>query len=222
MSSKATAWAWSQPVTGLTKLVLLTLADVANQESKTWYTRKHLAVRATVSLATLARALNDLQDQGLLDIHHQHRGDGSLSSSMYTLMLGGGYENLGSITQIPGDSHETQHESNSESNSEPTDLKISATKVGPDFAKLIAEFSHTMNETTVREHIADSLAHINAKKWTDKTRYCRNWLKRAAERPTNGTPKPYPTDAGFTRGAGSTSALSAEAAAERAQRLARY
>ena len=206
MSSKATAWAWEQPVTGLTRLVLLTLADVANQDGQSWYTRKHLAERATVSLPTLARALDTLEGLGLVEREHRHRDDGSLSSSLYRLNLGSFHEILGSITQTPGSLHEIHHESKRESNSDPTVLKNSATTKGaPDFEKLITDFAGTFNEGEVREHIADALSHINAKKWTDKTRYCRNWLKRAAERVPNGQTRPHPTAplSQFTRGAGS-------------------
>lgn len=118
MSSRATGWAWSQDVAGLTKLVLLALADVANQDNKTWYSRKHLAERATVSVPTLDRAIKELVDRGMVTVEQRKREDGSLTSSLYTLLLGAITEIVPSPQQTVGTHQLIDQESNSESNND--------------------------------------------------------------------------------------------------------
>jgi len=69
MSLKASAWAWDMPVNGLTKLVLLAIADYAGRENASaWPSLDTLATRCGISRATAVRAVRELQDKKLLEV----------------------------------------------------------------------------------------------------------------------------------------------------------
>lgn len=210
MSTKAVGWALDQqPRNATAKLVLIALADFAGENGESWYGRKKLAKVCLVALSTLDSALASLVADGLIAIEPRYRDDGSLSSNLYRVLVDptpaddSGTPIIGRRVSTVG-----HHDPISDPISDPTVLKNSATTKGLDVEKLASEFAATFNEAELQEHIADSLAHVNARKWNDKTRYCRNWLKRAAEDKqrrggTNGTQRTNTSLSQFTRGAGS-------------------
>ena len=235
MSAKATAWAWAQPVTGLTKLVLLTLADVANQEDKTWYSRKHLAQRATVSVATLDRAVRELQELKLVDVQQRHREDGSLMSCVYQLLIGGNActtpESGGTIQQPLGTDQLTQQESNSESKRESVKntivkrqriLELRPTFIDEACMKY-PQWDRGKVERLVANAVNYYLPEMQRGRYQDLNLCVWNNLAEKAEKETTlGTKPGHPPLSQFTRGAGSPAPVRRTEEERRAARTTRY
>ena len=77
MSIKVMQWAWEQAIfNGTRKLVLLALADRANDDGECWPGITSLADKCSIPRRTLIRALTDLEEQGFLSVQHR-AGDGS-------------------------------------------------------------------------------------------------------------------------------------------------
>jgi hypothetical protein len=83
-------WAWGQALTPTLKLVLMALADAADDQGVCWPSVSTLARKCTVSTRTVQRALRTLVDQNLLIAEPRHRRDGSSTSNRYRLRMGGG------------------------------------------------------------------------------------------------------------------------------------
>lgn len=88
MSIHALSWAWQQPVKDpASKLILLKLADQANDHGECWPARCTIADECGVSVATVKRRIAALAAAGLLDVEERRRDDGSQSSNLYRLRL---------------------------------------------------------------------------------------------------------------------------------------
>ena len=86
MSFDMTARLWQ--VHGLapgTKLILMALADYANDEGVCWPSRRKIAAKCGLSVRTVASHLSTLVDLGLVEVTNQTRADGSYTSSRYHL-----------------------------------------------------------------------------------------------------------------------------------------
>lgn len=83
-------WAWRQTLAPTLKLVLMALADAADDQGVCWPSVSTLARKCSVSTRTVRRALRVLVDQGLLVAEPRRRPDGSSTSNRYCLHLGGG------------------------------------------------------------------------------------------------------------------------------------
>lgn len=83
MSNVALRWAWKQKVTGLSKLVLVRLADHANRAG--WWDPSviGLAIDCGISERSVQYALKELQDNGLIQIDKRLR-----AKSVYQLLMG--------------------------------------------------------------------------------------------------------------------------------------
>lgn len=68
MSFQAVTWAFDQVrgVGATGKLVLLALAEFANDENETWRSREEISARAECSVRQTARLLKELEDAGLI------------------------------------------------------------------------------------------------------------------------------------------------------------
>ncbi|WP_319499315.1 helix-turn-helix domain-containing protein [uncultured Cohaesibacter sp.] len=89
MSVKASNWAWQlQCVKGMTKLVLMALADSADDDGFCWPKLETLAFKACTSKSTVKRAVRDLSDLGLVTVEHRTRQNGSSASNYYTINIG--------------------------------------------------------------------------------------------------------------------------------------
>ena len=64
MSFKLAGWAWDQPVNATTKLVLLALAETANDDGECWPGRKHLAKKCSLSGRSITNATAALEAAG--------------------------------------------------------------------------------------------------------------------------------------------------------------
>ena len=88
MSVRASTWAWSlEEVMGSEALVLLALADQANDEGLCWPSQEKLAPKARQSVSTLRRSLRSLEKMGLLTTITRSSTRGR-RSNLYLLHIG--------------------------------------------------------------------------------------------------------------------------------------
>lgn len=87
MSVKALTWAFEQPVSATEKVVLLALADHADNSGLCWPSIALLMQRAHVGERTVQRAVQSLEQGGFLVRERRHRENGSDTSNLYRLRL---------------------------------------------------------------------------------------------------------------------------------------
>lgn len=88
MSARAMAWAWEQECPSANaKLVLLALADRADEDGECWPSRQWLHTKTGLHVESVKRALAALHKNDLLDREQHHAKTGSWSSNRYTLNL---------------------------------------------------------------------------------------------------------------------------------------
>lgn len=90
MSIAAMNWAWRQVLKPVPKLVLMALADIADDEGICWPSMSTMAAKCNVSTRTIRRSIHLLVVRGLLVVEQRYRKDGSNSSNLYRLRLRGG------------------------------------------------------------------------------------------------------------------------------------
>ena len=83
-------WAWRQALTPTLKLILMALADAADDHGGCWPSVSTLAKKCTVSTRTVQRSLRVLIHSGLLIAETRQRRDGSSTSNRYRLLIAGG------------------------------------------------------------------------------------------------------------------------------------
>ena len=83
-------WAWRQALTPTLKLVLMALADAADDQGVCWPSVSTLAKKCSVSTRTVRRSLRVLMDSEVLMAEARCRGDGSSTSNRYRLLIAGG------------------------------------------------------------------------------------------------------------------------------------
>ena len=83
-------WAWQQALKPVPKLVLMALADAADDQGICWPSVATLASKVGVSTRTVRRVMQELIRGKLLATEQRYRSDGSCSSNRYRLSLGGG------------------------------------------------------------------------------------------------------------------------------------
>lgn len=87
MSIKAMNWAWEQNLPPGSKLVLMALADNADDQGYCWPKIKTIAAKCCVSERTTQRIVKDLLDSGLLKISARFNALGGQVSNGYTLEM---------------------------------------------------------------------------------------------------------------------------------------
>jgi len=85
MSIRVMTWAFDQQIPGNLKIVLLALADNANDGGYCWPSQDVIAHKASVSVRNLRRLLNDLESRGLIRIDARRRQDGYKAANGYQL-----------------------------------------------------------------------------------------------------------------------------------------
>ena len=86
MSIEALNWAWSVPdVSPAQKLVLLALANYADERGRCWPSIRTVSDRTCLARRTVSRALETLGKVGLVKVDRRNRDDGSQSSNIYQL-----------------------------------------------------------------------------------------------------------------------------------------
>lgn len=83
-------WAWRQALKPVPKLVLMALADIADDKGICWPSMSTVATKCNVSTRTIRRCIQDLVTRDLLQVEQRYRRDGSSSSNRYRLQLRGG------------------------------------------------------------------------------------------------------------------------------------
>ena len=88
MSVRWLTWAFEQKVEPTTKVVLLALADQANDQGKCWPSIKTVAAKASVSVRTAQRTIREQESAGRVRVASRSRPDGKgNTSNMYTLIM---------------------------------------------------------------------------------------------------------------------------------------
>jgi len=85
MSVKSLTWAFEQPISATEKVVLLALADHANEHGMCWPSVSLLMQRAHVGERTVQRAIQSLEDGGFIVRERRKRENGSDTSNLYRL-----------------------------------------------------------------------------------------------------------------------------------------
>ena len=88
MSFDAMSWAVKQNcATPTAKLILLLIANYADEKHSAFPSKDHLAKQANCDERTIRRALRSLEDQGLISVEQRHDANGKQSSNRYILSL---------------------------------------------------------------------------------------------------------------------------------------
>ena len=82
-------WAWYQDLKPVPKLVLMALADAANDQGICWPSVATIAGKVGVSTRTVQRIMQTQISRELLTAEQRYRSDGSCSSNWYRLSGGG-------------------------------------------------------------------------------------------------------------------------------------
>ena len=85
MSIRAMHWAWSIKLPPTAKLVLLSLADIADDSGACWPSHPTLAAKCTLTSRTVRRVLIQLRAQELVFVEPRFKSNGSRTSNRYRL-----------------------------------------------------------------------------------------------------------------------------------------
>lgn len=89
MSIEASSWAWRlQGLTASQKLVLLALADHADQDGVCWPGQSGIAKKTGLSDRTVKRARADLEKKEIIKVERRPGRGGGSRSNRYLLKLG--------------------------------------------------------------------------------------------------------------------------------------
>lgn len=105
VSVRASTWAWRQAVKSTERLVLVALADMADDHGVCWPSVSTLAERCVKSTRTVQRALLTLASANLICCEPRQRADGSSTSNRYVLQLGGDILTGAPDTDVEGECH---------------------------------------------------------------------------------------------------------------------
>jgi len=89
MSIKVMSWAWEQALPPLTKLILMAIADHADDSGYAWPGYRGIAKKCGASYRSIQRHVHFLELQGILKVDARQRPDGSSSSNGYTVVMNG-------------------------------------------------------------------------------------------------------------------------------------
>ena len=90
MSIKAINEAFKSNLSGNVKLVLLALADCANDNLQCFPSYNHISKKASISISTAKRIVKKLEQIGVLKKQHRFKkGKKQQTSNIYTLTFGG-------------------------------------------------------------------------------------------------------------------------------------
>lgn len=100
MSFTATKWAWQQQIAANTKLVLLALADYADDAGVCFPSQRKLASKCGLSRSTINVHLQRLVELNLISIEHQSNRLGQRTASRYHLALKQGLNSRQPLSEI--------------------------------------------------------------------------------------------------------------------------
>lgn len=85
MSAQCLFWAIKHPVgDSMQKLVLIVMADIANEHRQCWPSHQYIADRAECSRSTVIRCVAQLEKKGLISRQRRAGDNGLKSSNVYT------------------------------------------------------------------------------------------------------------------------------------------
>ena len=87
MSIKCLAWAWGRQLPPLPKLILLAVADHADDTGFAWPGINGVAEKCGLSRRTIQRHMNYLADKGFITVEPRTRPDGSATSNSYQVNI---------------------------------------------------------------------------------------------------------------------------------------
>lgn len=90
MSTRASAWAWDLEIEGMTstlKIVLLRLADHADEDGFSFPRQSTIATKSYLSRQTVNKSLRQLEDMGLIKMDQRKHPTGAFRSSLYELIM---------------------------------------------------------------------------------------------------------------------------------------
>ena len=88
MSIKAMNWAWDVNLQPAVKLVLLKLADRANDDGECWPGQESIATACNMSERSVVRHIADLEKHGLLVVMRRKNDSGKQETNLYKLNIG--------------------------------------------------------------------------------------------------------------------------------------
>lgn len=94
MSVKALTWAWAQELPTATKIVLMALADHADDDGVCWPGMKGVAAKCGINRRNTQRHISRLISLGLMEAVERRRSDNSQTSNLFVLKMGSGDVNL--------------------------------------------------------------------------------------------------------------------------------
>jgi hypothetical protein len=102
-------WAWEQALPPSSKLILMALADAANEEGRCWPRIRIIASKCCVADRTVQRILRAFEESGLLLVVRRFSAHGAQLSNDYWLGLPSAPVKMSppSRTAEPGDAHAT-------------------------------------------------------------------------------------------------------------------
>lgn len=105
MSHAVSTWAWKQKLDPRQKLVLVKLADSANDDGVCWPSLRTLEPHLGMSKSAIDRALKKLVEAGLLVVEQRQRENGTRRSNYYRLQVPWALSHSGGTTGEGGLSH---------------------------------------------------------------------------------------------------------------------
>ena len=169
MSVRAMAWAWRQQLSGPEKLVLMALADHADEDGICWPGNAHIARKCNLSQRSVQRHVKNLIDNGYMTAHRRFRNTGGQTSNRYALNVDGvtichGGDDSVSWGDDSGDTPITIIETSTESTTttvpEWMEVLSAVEKPEPDTVKRLLKWAVPHDDTMLRE-----TAYSLAEKW---------------------------------------------------------
>ncbi len=132
-------WAFKQPLSGHAKVILLALADHADDDGICWPSISKIAAKAYVSERTAQRYIIELTDEGYLSTISRSAQDGSRMANKYVLHMAQAEQGEGDSLTPPGDRCVTTPGDTVVTTNEPSSLTINnkqtrACRVPEDFS----------------------------------------------------------------------------------------
>jgi len=169
MSVRAMAWAWRQQLSGPEKLVLMALADHADEDGICWPGNAHIARKCNLSQRSVQRHVKNLIDNGYMTAHRRFRDTGGQTSNRYALNVDGvtichgGGDSVswgGDSGDTPITIIETSIESTTTTVPEWMEVLAEIEEPDPDTIKRLLKWAVPHDDTALRE-----TAYSLAEKW---------------------------------------------------------
>jgi len=169
MSVRAMAWVWRQQLSGPEKLVLMALADHADEDGICWPGNAHLARKCNLSQRSVQRHVKNLIDNGYMTSNRRFRDTGGQTSNRYVLNVDGvtichgGGDSVswgGDTSDTPITIIEPSTESTTTTVPEWMEVLSAIEKPEPDTVKRLLKWAVPHDDTALRE-----TAYSLAEKW---------------------------------------------------------